>query len=142
MSRPKKSQAGFGEARARSWIDANVPLLMVELGIEDWAVSFKSKRLPKGYQAMCSPMAEYRSASIEYDPRQIDSADEFARVILHELCHVVLAPMCYVDQMMTASAGEDSIRGEMLAESFRQAIEQTVASVMKVHERTKGAARG
>jgi len=70
-------------------------------GLTYWTIRPLFGPDPDGNKAACAAMWEYADASISFDPDAIDTGDDLAETIAHEMGHCHLAPIAtFADDCM------------------------------------------
>lgn len=87
--------------------------------------------------AACESLSEYRAARIHIYPRWLTEAGESReRIIVHELGHIITAPLAEMADFVAEKCSGDKLVVELIAEQNRRACESTVTDLEKILWRT------
>lgn len=111
--------------------------LMERLRLDDWHVEVTTieGETDDGIPGRVTVSYEYRRAYITIDASQIDEEDELARVLRHELIHVVLWPMHATGALMEAALPVNRA-GHALLTALTDHRELLVGQVERVLDKT------
>jgi hypothetical protein len=78
----------------KAFVDATLPALVDELMLERWKIECDyDARLDGSTLAEVNLDSDYLSAFIRFDARKISDESELKLVLIHELSHIILAPI-------------------------------------------------
>lgn len=133
--------------RARALVRANLAKLKREHGLPHWKVTvvygpLESSRPGTVVQGRCFADARYEHATISVDPQKVDDDREFLDLLMHELKHVVLAPLDLIWEYATAGLeGSDLARFERVYDDANERMVLALGRLAYGH-REAGKAQG
>jgi len=94
------------EQKARKFIRATMKQLKVKMGLWQWTINIEylsmiDNELPNcATVAQCTPIWQYLTATIEINMKEfcLLTEGEQERILIHELCHILVAEMREEDQ--------------------------------------------
>lgn len=106
--------------------------LISKLNLQDWNIQFLFDACDNTHwAAQCEQDPAYKIARVTINPGLHETEEEVINSLVHELMHIVLAPVEGVHMIDLAGYDEDSPEFRRSHEQWRQACEQLVCSLTK-----------
>jgi hypothetical protein len=117
----------------RAWAD--------RLGLSNWNIKLvgSDEKLEDETQAATEVQAPYHEAMITTGPNFPDDLDEQEEIVVHELCHILVAGMSRAGENLAQAAASSSRHA--LSELFGDAEETTVGDLTRLFLNCFGTAR-
>ncbi len=122
-------------------VDRHIEPLMESMGIPHWKISvyYDSCSDPE-WVAECRRICDYNQAWITIDPRHAVDEAGVVKSLVHELCHVILAPLDVYREAMTQHIENGTDLAKQENRLWSHFIEQTVINCERMYRGLNGRA--
>ncbi len=123
------------------WDKELVERWVARLGLNDWHIRLapRDEKLSEETQAATQIQAPYKEAMITTGPNFPSDLDEQELVIVHELCHILTAPMARAGENITQAAASSA--RDALHDLFSDSEEKVVTRLSTLFLNRMGSAR-
>jgi hypothetical protein len=124
-------------SKVKEIVEASLGPLVSRLGIDRWTIGVdydlrESDGLTRS-RGLCNWHPDYDKASINLDPDSFGSEEEVAKVLRHELFHVLLAPYTVFLNAVKPLMQDDPIKAAMAEAIWTHACERAVINLERMY---------